>query len=398
MSYVMQAILGNSNAPEYGVATVPFPLSEAEYGHSIAAVLEPMGIGSVVAQDCFVAEIDSSYEVLQCLKGQVVNVDELDYLAKRLDSFDAYEVEQFQAACHVFGLQNIKDLINMTFCCQETTIISDFSKLEEAGNQHYLTLRGGSAPVDELAEVDGKTLAQRLIQSGEGKPTPYGLFFRNGMRMKEPYQGYGFPTFLWDNAQAEVALKTSNGYVARVFLPITELALERFQKRERIADLTDCKRSLWLFHGPGKSVELQDDMNEFWEWNELCRGLNAMSQTQQQKFSAAVEVTGAEDLNQLQLLATSLEDFDLIPGVKDVESYGRYMIQASGKHDYDESLDCYYNYEAFGEFLMAHEAGQFTKQGYLKCEEGSVFLEFFTQDSPETGQVEADQSIQMGGM
>lgn len=71
MSYVMQAILGNSNAPEYGVATVPFPLSEAEYGHSIAAILEPMGIGSVVAQDCFVAEIDSSYEVLRCLKGQV---------------------------------------------------------------------------------------------------------------------------------------------------------------------------------------------------------------------------------------------------------------------------------------------------------------------------------------
>lgn len=398
MSYVMQAILGNPNAPENGVATVPFPLDGDEYAHSITAVLAPMEIGSAVSRDCMVEEIDSSYEVLQCLKGQVVNVDELDYLAKRLDSFDAYEVEQFQAACHVFGLQDIKDLINMTFCCQETTIISDFSKLEEAGNQHYLTIHGGSAPVDELAEVDGKTLAQRLIQSGEGKPTPYGLFFRNGMRMKEPYQGYGFPTFLWDNAQAEVELKTLNGYVARVFLPITELALERFQKRERIADLTDCKRSLWLFHGPGKSVELQGDMTEFWEWNELCRGLDDMSQTQQQKFSAAVEVTGAEDFNQLQLLATSLDDFDLIPGVKDAESYGRYMIQASGKYDYDESLDCYYDYEAFGELLMAHEAGQFTKQGYLKCEEGSAFLEFFTQDSPETGQVEADQSMQMGGM
>lgn len=398
MSYVMQAILGNPNAPENGVATVPFPFSETEYDHSISTILEPMGIGSAVSRDCMVEEIDSSYEVLQCLKGQVANVDELDYLAKRLDSFDAYEVEQFQAACHVFGLQDIKDLINMTFCCQETTIISDFSKLGEAGKQHYLTTHGGSAPADELAEVDGKTLAQRLIQSGEGKPTPYGLFFRNGMRMKEPYQGYGFPTFLWDNAQAEVELKTLNGYVARVFLPITELALERFQKRERIANLTDCKRNLWLFYGPGKSVELQGDMTEFWEWNELCQRLNAMSQTQQQKFSAAVEVTGAEDFDQLQLLATSLEDFDLIPGAKDAESYGRYMIQASGKYDYDESLDCYYNYEAFGEFLMAHEVGQFTKQGYLKCEEGSAFLEFFTQDSPETGQVEADQSMQMGGM
>lgn len=35
MSYVMQAILGNPKAPENGVATVPFPLSEAEYDHSM---------------------------------------------------------------------------------------------------------------------------------------------------------------------------------------------------------------------------------------------------------------------------------------------------------------------------------------------------------------------------
>ena len=79
MSYVMQAILGNPKAPENGVATVSFPLSETEYDHSITTILEPLGIGSVIAQDCFVEEIDSGYEILQRLKGQMVNVDELDY-------------------------------------------------------------------------------------------------------------------------------------------------------------------------------------------------------------------------------------------------------------------------------------------------------------------------------
>lgn len=103
MSYVMQAILGNPKAPEHGVATVSFPLSEAEYDHSIAAILEPMGIGSAVSRDCMVEEIDSFYEVLQCLRGQMVNVDELDYLAKRLDSFDAYEGLQFQTVCSAFS-------------------------------------------------------------------------------------------------------------------------------------------------------------------------------------------------------------------------------------------------------------------------------------------------------
>lgn len=90
MSYVIKAVLSNPSIPESGVATIPFPLSSAEYDHSISEVLEPMGIGSAVAQDCMVDDIDSGYEVLACLKGQAVNADELDYLAKRLDSFDVY--------------------------------------------------------------------------------------------------------------------------------------------------------------------------------------------------------------------------------------------------------------------------------------------------------------------
>ena len=99
MSYIIKAVLSNPKLPENGVASIPFPLSRAEYDHSISEVLEPMGIGNAVTQDCLVEEIDSSYEVLDCLKGQVVNVDELDYLAKRLDSFCENECSSFQAAC-----------------------------------------------------------------------------------------------------------------------------------------------------------------------------------------------------------------------------------------------------------------------------------------------------------
>lgn len=398
MSYVMQAILGNPNAPENGVATVSFPLSETEHDHSIAAILEPIGIGSVVTQDCFVEEIGSSYEILQCLKGQMVNVDELDYLSKRLDSFDAYEMEQFQAACYAFGLRDIKDFINMTFCCQESTVISDFSKLADAGRRYFLTIYGGAASVDELEQVDGKGFAERLLRSGTEILTPYGLFFRNGMRMEEHYHGLGFPPFLWDERQAELDFTKPDGTTAVIFLPFTELELERFLQREDIPDIRACKRTLLLLQSKERTFALESGKAELDEWNEFCDTLNIMSEHHQQVFAAALEVVEAEELSQLELLATNIDDFDLIPGIKDAKSYGRYMIQESGKYDYDESLDCYYNYEAFGGFLLTHEVGQFTSKGYLKCEEGSAFLDFFTQDSPEQGQSQGDQSMQMGGM
>ena len=397
MSYIIQATLCNAQYPENGSNEILFPLEQKDYADEIQRLGE-LGAGDAVKQDCMVEKIDSGYEVLGCLKGQVVNVDELDYLAKRLDSFDVYEAAQFQAACAFFDLKDIKDFVNMTFCCQEGTVISDFSRLEEAGKQHYLTIHGGSALAAEVDAVNGKALAQQLIQSGEGKPTPYGLFFRNEMRMKELYQGYGFPPYLWDTAQAEVTLTTPSGGTAYVFLPITELALERFQQREHIENLTECKHSLRLLKGQSGSFSLERGMAELDEWNELCDTLNVMSEYHQQVFAAALEVIGAEDLAQLQLLASNLADFEFIPCVKDAESYGRYIIQDSCRYRYDPDLECYYNYEALGEFHMTHEAGQITSQGYLKCEEGSAFLDFFTQDSMEPVQGQVEQTMQMGGM
>ena len=107
-------------------------------------VLEALEIGDAVRQDCKVEEIIDGYLVLQRLNGQAVNVDELDYLAKRLDSFCAKEDAQFQAMAEKLDLIDIKDFINLTFCCQQATVIKNFSNLEKIGKDHYMNLNGGA--------------------------------------------------------------------------------------------------------------------------------------------------------------------------------------------------------------------------------------------------------------
>ena len=69
----------------------------------------------------------------------------------------------------------LKDLINLTFCCQQATVITDFSDLAAVGRDHYMNLHGGSASVDELNALDGKGTARQLIESGGGTITPYTL-------------------------------------------------------------------------------------------------------------------------------------------------------------------------------------------------------------------------------
>ena len=117
---MMTAVLDSPLHPEYGGVTVPLPIPREEYDHTME-LLENLGIGDTLRQDCRIIELNSKYSVLESLAGSEVNVDELDYLAKRLESFCASEDEQFQAMGHKLGLTDIKDFINLIGESEEET-------------------------------------------------------------------------------------------------------------------------------------------------------------------------------------------------------------------------------------------------------------------------------------
>ena len=61
---MIQAVLGNPYHPEYGVATIPFPIPHDQYAHCME-LLEALEIGDAVKADCQVQEINSFYSVLK---------------------------------------------------------------------------------------------------------------------------------------------------------------------------------------------------------------------------------------------------------------------------------------------------------------------------------------------
>ena len=60
---------------------------------------------------------------------------------------------------------HIKDLINLTFCCQQATVITDFSDLEQIGKSHIMTLNGGAMPMDQYQAVKPHPLFQAVHRS-----------------------------------------------------------------------------------------------------------------------------------------------------------------------------------------------------------------------------------------
>lgn len=179
---MFKASLKNNNIPELGTVTVEFPIPEAQYEEAIRA-LNGIQSGAVVEQDCFVADIGTAdCPALERLIGTMANVDELDWLGKQLESFDRYELLQFNAAVERFGLSAADELIDLSFCAREVTVVSDFNDLELVGKRHYLTVHG-AADTKELEKLDGKELAQALISGQPGYVTRYGVVYDNGIKL-----------------------------------------------------------------------------------------------------------------------------------------------------------------------------------------------------------------------
>ena len=367
---MIQAVLGNPNHPEYGVATIPFPIPRDQYAHCME-LLAALEIGDAVKADCRVEKIDSFYTVLKRAEMLTVNVEELNYLAKRLDSFDTGEAAQFQAMAHKLELFELKDLINLTFCCQQATVITDFSDLAAIGRDHYMNLHGGCAKTEELDALDSVETARRLIESGSGTITPYGVVYDNSMELEQIYDGRFFPCYYYEPNAITVAVTSKaepedTEHITWLFLPMVQEEIDRALLRGGITDPSEIRLSLedsWL---PHEVLDLLDmDHVDISELNALVQALDEFSDMSIRKYAAAAVMARPHTTEQAKHLAENLDLFDFAPSASTPEEYGKYMIQKSGHFDYDENLDAFYDYEKYGTERMNAEDGMFTDRGYI---------------------------------
>ena len=231
---VLRCVLSNAAYTEYGQVTVPFPIPAQEYERTLE-LLAAMRLGHPTERDSRVDELESGFPILTRLEKVGANLDELDYLARRLDSFDGYEAAQFQAAAVRLGISDMTGFINLTFCCQQATVITDFSDLEAIGQTHILTVNGGHMPVDELARVDGRMEALKLILNERGTITPYGVVYDNGMELEQLYrEGGPFPGYADREYSMLLEASAGEGQSTLLLLPDSQARLERLLGRAGI--------------------------------------------------------------------------------------------------------------------------------------------------------------------
>lgn len=323
----MQAILSNAQHPEYGEVTIPFPIGENEYGRCLE-LLGKMEIGNPIERDCFIREIQHGPSILQQLVGCNMTVDELDYLAKRLDSFDDRETAKFQGAAVSCGCHGIVELINLTFSCQQVTIITDFSDLEEIGQNHYMDLNGGTARAEELENLDGYETALLLIEGGGGTITPYGVVYDNGMKLSQLYDGRHFPEYFYESCLASVILSLPDHPMEQetLYFPCAESKIARTLRRlgaerpEQCVAMLDTSEISEAVRGV---FEDEYPLNKHLETlNALTRCLQKFDGQALEDFHTVFDTVWPETPEEILYLAEELRDFTVVPDISSAEEYG----------------------------------------------------------------------------
>ena len=156
---MFEATLKNRISAHFAPVTITFPIPEDQYEQAILA-LEKSQIGDARVQDCLVVDVCApNCPALNRMTGTMANVDELDWLGKQLESFDRYELLQFNAAVERFGLSAADELIDLSFCAREVTVVSDFTDLEKTGKRHFIVIVAeGIGHSQEIAnEIQART-------------------------------------------------------------------------------------------------------------------------------------------------------------------------------------------------------------------------------------------------
>ena len=300
------------------------------------------------------------------------------------------------------GVSNIKDFINLTFCCQQATVITDFSDLDAIGRQHYMTMQGGGCRTEELERLDSRKFALDLILNHtEGSITPYGVVYDNGMKLEPLYDGCHFPCYHYQQDLLAVGLSSgqrpeNTGQITWLLLPCSEQQLRRGIERFGVDIRNAC---IWYEDSmlpPEVEEVLEGQQEDLFELNDMATAIAALSDLEQKKLAAVMEMAKPECAGEIRKLAENLELFEFAPKIRTPAEYGRYMIQDSGHYEYDPNLDEFYDYERYGKLRMEQETGAFTERGYIAYRGTLPLKELMAGDAAE--QCQREQEFQMGGM
>ena len=213
--------------------TIKFPCDE-EY---LSVRFNELGVADKLKTSQYMTGTD--YTPLKRLITDFVDVDELNFLAKRLDSFDNNELNIFESVCEARLSRSVMDMINVTYNINNFTLVQDMSSMESIGRTHFKAVHIGWNP-GEMDNVNLAKIGRELMNSGKSKMTENGMLFEHeGARFINEYDGHTFPEYCYDCCKMSAVLERG-GLKEYVYLPTQSLSIDKALKRLGTTNIAEC--------------------------------------------------------------------------------------------------------------------------------------------------------------
>ncbi|MEA5084308.1 MAG: antirestriction protein ArdA [Lachnospiraceae bacterium] len=302
------------------------------------------------------------------LSGKTYNLDKLNYLAKRLDSFDKNELTTFYAVAYSEKNNDIDRLINHTFNTHCYSVVRDFSDLDSIGKDMYLTQQGG-VTMEELNRLDGEGYFKKVLADNPNPiVTPYGILYRNKNQYEQVYDGSHFPDYLWDDNMGTVTI-SKDSVKEYLYLPFAESELNKAMERLGAVSTSECDVELdseFLTDQILASItEGEPIENKLMQLSYFSEKYAELGTREKPYLDVLVECLEPRTVKDVNTIMNSLHEFEIFHGIHTAKDYGRYMIIDSGHFEYDENLEEYIDFEKYGSHRLKWENGVFTDQGYI---------------------------------
>ena len=185
--------LGKYNEGELVGEWVKFPTTPEK----LHEVFQRIGIGSAdefgsVYEEWFITDYDCYVDGLYDLLGEYENLDELNYLASKIEELDDGKWSAFQAAVEMGEhCGSVKDLINLTDNTENYSVIPEVENNYDLG--YYYIHEVGGYDLDSMGKladyIDYEAYGRDIAMEETGAFILDGYVYDNGNRFTEYYDG-----------------------------------------------------------------------------------------------------------------------------------------------------------------------------------------------------------------
>ena len=312
-----------------------------------------IGIEDIVPV-CCISEVRDEPSYFGFLKGQTVSMDELNFLARRLDGMTEYEKRVVGVYSSETGIREMKQLINLTYSLQGLSLLTDLTDGNRVGLRLYLD-RHLAISEEEKSKMDFNAYAQKIFSEGKCKFLPHGILVDQGFQMEEVYNGKTFPEYIDrpDETVAVLSLGNEAGDKEYLYLPTDISAMDKVKKRLNIAafaeGIVNGIENIRLPESILPSPEdmcmfLQGDVQKLTLFNEMCQTVSCFDEAKMDRLAMAAGFVGTSEFTDITYIAKHLDEFEIHPQIHTDKEYGEFLVKEAGIFEIDEFLLPYIDY------------------------------------------------------